>query len=174
VTASIKEYDIKNIAIGQKVTIKSDATGETEIQGTVSQIGMTANGAQGSTEVTYPIEIKVVTKNSGLLIGMNVKSEIILSKKNGIFVVPDDAIGLNGMGDKVVYRKRGEDFIPVVVTTGEENDFYTQIISDELVEGMEIRASADEGGAAMLANDDMQSSAEMGGAPAGGMAMTMG
>ena len=39
---TIDEYDVSNVAVGQKAVIKSDATGDTEIAGTVSQVSLTA------------------------------------------------------------------------------------------------------------------------------------
>ncbi|MEG1800412.1 MAG: HlyD family efflux transporter periplasmic adaptor subunit, partial [Oscillospiraceae bacterium] len=156
ISTSFKEYDIPNIKIGQKVSIKSDATGDKAISGTVSQISLTANASQnGGNDVSFPAEIQVETPDSGLLVGMNAKANVILSQKDNIFVVPADAIGTNEKGEQVVYVKNGEIFEPVVVTTGEKNDFYTEIISTKLSVGTIVRSNADEAAAGMMSGGGM-------------------
>ncbi|MEG0020510.1 MAG: efflux RND transporter periplasmic adaptor subunit, partial [Oscillospiraceae bacterium] len=156
ISTSFKEYDIPNIKIGQKVSIKSDATGDKVINGTVSQISLTANAGQnGANDVSFPAEIQVSDSDSGLLVGMNAKANVILSQKDNIFVVPADAIGTNEKGEQVVYVKNGEIFEPVVVTTGEKNDFYTEIISTKLSVGTIVRSNADEAAAGMMSGGGM-------------------
>lgn len=179
ISTSFKEYDIKNIQIGQKVTIKSDATGDKVITGYVSQISMTAASGQGGSDASFPAEIRIDGTDSGLLIGMNAKANVILSQKDNIFVAPDDAIGTNEKGEKVVYLQTGDTFVPVVVTTGVSNDFYTEIISSEITEGCIILSSAADkdtavvgGGAAGggMTGDTVAVDEVSGGAVGGGMA----
>ena len=101
---------------------------------------------------------------------------------DNVFVVPIDAIGTNDAGESIVFVKEsgsGSDaiFKEVVVTTGEENDYYVEISSAELSEGMEVRSSADpkqaqvsgsESSEPVQMNGDMQ--IDMGGAmPSGEM-----
>lgn len=173
ISTSFKEYDIPNIAIGQKVTIKSDATGDEVITGHVSQISMTASSGQ-SGEVSFPAEIRIETSGTGLLVGMNAKANVILSQKDNIFVVPDDAIGMNEKGEKVVYLQNGENYDPIVVTTGVSNDFYTEIISSQLTEGAVIRSNASEAGSMMMDGGMSGGSVSMSGGGMSGGAIMIG
>lgn len=140
VSITISEADINNAKIGLSCYITSDADDET-LNGTLTQIDPVANesGAFGA-EVS-------VDDSSSLLIGMNASVNIIVSSTENVFSVPADAIGTDDSG-KFVYRKTdGEgvdmNFEKVYVTTGEENDYYTEISSDDLNEGDVIRSSSD-------------------------------
>lgn len=46
VSVTIDEDDIKKVAVGQSVRIKSDATGDEEINGTLTQLSQTASSSQ--------------------------------------------------------------------------------------------------------------------------------
>ena len=97
VSITIDEDDIKSVAVGQQAIIKSDATGDTEIAGTVSQLSLTS-GSTGSTQggtgsSGFGAEVTVTGKDSGLLIGLSAKVEIILSQVTDVYAVPYDAVG---------------------------------------------------------------------------------
>ena len=64
VAVTIDEDDIKKVAVGQKAVIKSDATGDEEIAGTVTQVSVTAGQSGG-----FSAEITVDNTDSGLLVG---------------------------------------------------------------------------------------------------------
>ncbi|MEG2652030.1 MAG: HlyD family efflux transporter periplasmic adaptor subunit [Ruthenibacterium sp.] len=143
VAVVIDEYDIKKIKTGMEVVILSDATGDTEIRGTVSQISQTASKTAESSG--FGAEITVDSNGSGLLIGMSAKAKIILSRKDGVYSVPYDAIGKNEKGESIVFVKQSNGtFEPVPVTTGTETDYFVEISGGALSEGMEVRNSADE------------------------------
>ena len=144
----MEEYDIASLSVGLPATITSDVTGDAEISGTLTQISRTASGSQmGSSSGGFACEVTVDDADTGLLIGVSAKVEIYLSVTEDVFTVPIDAVGTDEAGNSVVYVRSGEgadaSFDPVVVTTGAENDYYIEISSDELEEGMVVRASAD-------------------------------
>lgn len=152
ISFTVEEYDIPNVSVGLPATITSDATGDTVINGTVSQVSKTAaasTASQGSgSSGGFACEVTVTDADTGLLIGMNAKVNIILSSEDNVFVVPIDAVGTDETGSSVVYVKTGGSgpdatFEPVQVTTGEENDYYIEISGDALTEGMQVRSSAD-------------------------------
>jgi len=151
VSFAVEEYDIPNVSVGLPATITSDATGDKVINGTVSQVSKTAStssSSQGSSSSGgFACEVTVTDADTGLLIGMNAKVNIILSSEDNVFVVPIDAVGTDETGSSVVYVKTGGSgpdatFEPVQVTTGEENDYYIEISGDALTEGMQVRSSA--------------------------------
>ncbi|MEG1445776.1 MAG: efflux RND transporter periplasmic adaptor subunit [Ruthenibacterium sp.] len=142
ISVTVDEYDIKKVKVGQSVTIKSDATGNEKIAGTVTQVSQTATKSQDASG--FGAEITVKQKDSGLLIGMSAKVNIIIGGKQNVYAVPYDAVGKDEAGNSVVYVKEGTGFHPVQVTTGMETDYYIEISGDTLTDGMEIRNSADE------------------------------
>ena len=147
VAITVEEYDIASLEVGLPVIITSDVTGETEINGTLTQISRTASSSQmGSSSGGFACEVTVDDADTGLLIGVSAKVEIYLSVTEDVFTVPIDAVGTDEEGNSVVYVRSGEgvdaEFEPVVVTTGAENDYYIEISSDKLEEGMIVRASA--------------------------------
>ena len=148
ISFAVEEYDIPNVSVGLPATITSDATGDTVIHGTVSQVSKTAaasTNSQGSSSTGgFACEATVTDADTGLLIGMNAKVNIILSSEDNVFVVPIDAVGTDEGGSSIVYVKTDGSgtFAPVQVTTGEENDYYIEISGDDLTEGMQVRSSA--------------------------------
>lgn len=143
ISVTIPESGINKVAVGMPCRITSDAT-EGEIAGTLTQIDPVA-GQNGS----FGAEVTVTGNAAGLLIGMNAAVEIVQSSTADCFTVPLDAVGNDGdgLGD-YVYRKTGGEgvdmtFEKVYVTTGAQNDYYTEISGSDLAAGDVIRASAD-------------------------------
>ncbi|MBE6816402.1 MAG: HlyD family efflux transporter periplasmic adaptor subunit [Ruminococcaceae bacterium] len=140
VDITIAEADINNAKLGQACHITSDASDET-LDGTLTQIDPTSdNGSFGAT-------VKITSATSSLHIGMNASVDIIVSSSEDVYQVPIDAVG-DDNGTSFVYRKisgEGTDmqFEKINVTTGDSNDYYIEISSDELAEGDVIRSSAD-------------------------------
>ena len=207
VEASVDEYDIADLAKGMTVVVKTDATGEEELEGEVIYVaptpsnstGAAMGGATSSSSSSYEVQISIKTANERLRIGMSAKASILTASKEGVFAVPYDAIETNASGESVIYvvdsafgnmggfpgkeKNNGEagketaseeqfkgfdgekpDMFngerpnmfngekpdmsnggsmdmtqnrkEIVVEVGLESDYYTEIISDELEEGM--------------------------------------
>ena len=144
ISTSFREYDVQNIEIGMQCIITSDAN-DKQLTGYVSQISPVASsGNMGLSDVSFAGEVTINGTDHGLLIGMNAQAEVVITQVSDAYVVPYDAVGTNENGEKVVYVQDGEEFTPVVVTTGMETDYYIEITSDELKDGMVIRSSANE------------------------------
>lgn len=95
IRARINEYDVKNVAPGQKVRITGDAIDDsTEITGSVKSISpvavtsMTANGNETVVEVLISVE----GAGNVLKPGLNVTCEIAVVDKSGILLAPMEAI----------------------------------------------------------------------------------
>ena len=74
IITSFREYDINRISTGTEVTITS-ATGETKYTGVISRINPAA--AANSPVVEFEAEVLVTSQNTGLLIGMNTRIDVI-------------------------------------------------------------------------------------------------
>ena len=188
VSAEIDEYDIGKIEKGQKVIIKTNATGDEELEGTVVRIAPRASA--GGSDVTYTVSISIDTAHEMLRMDMTAKLSIILESKENALTVPYDAVqedengkfyvevvtntasanqeseevsqvpeaiegkempqvanGANAGGRVKGNRKNasGQDAGNTEITTkrvyvekGIESDYYIEIISTEISEGMEI------------------------------------
>ena len=142
VEVTIPASSVGKLSTGMQCNITSDATEDT-VTGTLTRIDPVANenGSFGAT-------VTVNGQNSGLLIGISAKVEIIVSEKDNVFTVPRDAVGTNDDGSTYVLRKTGGEgvdmtFEQVAVTEGDTNDYYVEITGDDLNEGDVIRATAD-------------------------------
>lgn len=159
VVTEIDEYDIGKIEKGQKVVIKTNATGEEELEGTVTKVSPRAT--VGSSEVTYKVTISIDTSNKLLRMDMTAKLSIILESKENILSVPYESVQEDESGkyyvevvtkeEEQVEQKpegtKGDDkpltaqdinTKKVYVEKGMESDYYIEIISNEISEGMEI------------------------------------
>ena len=97
---------------------------------------------------SFGATVTVNGQDSGLLIGISAKVEIVISEKDDVFTVPRDAVGTNEDGTTYVLRRTGGEgtdmtFEEVAVTEGDTNDYYVEITGDDLHEGDIIRATAD-------------------------------
>lgn len=142
VEVTVPANSVGQLTPGMQCKITSDATGSTETSGTLTRIDPVAND-KGSFGATVTIN----NADSGLLIGIPAKVEIIITQKDNIFTVPRDAVGTAEDGSSYVLRRTGgEDvnmtFEEVPVTTGDANDYYIEV-NGNLAEGDVIRASAD-------------------------------
>ena len=143
VEVTIPASSVGKLSTGMTCRITSDATGDAVISGTLTRIDPVANdsGSFGAT-------VTVNGQDSGLLIGISAKVEIVISEKDNVFTVPRDAVGTNEDGTTYVLRRTGGEgtdmtFEEVAVTEGDTNDYYVEITGDDLHEGDIIRATAD-------------------------------
>ncbi len=152
IATKIKEYDVHSVTPGMKAVIKSDATGDDEYEGTVDTIAPVAvKGASGdtveSTNVEFETEVLVDSTDTGLLIGMNARIDIVLESLDNVYGVPYDAVTTDEQGQSIVYvareEKGGYVARAVPVTTGMETDFYIQIESDQLKDGDRVLNSTE-------------------------------
>lgn len=146
VRAQIGEYDISDIALGQKVLLKTEATRDQELEGTVVFISPTATqivstmGMQSvSADPTYEVRISVDTETDRLRLDMSANLSIIIREETAAMTVPYNAVQTAEDGSTFV-EVVGEDdtttVVPVEVVM--ESSYYTQIKGD-LTEGQSVR-----------------------------------
>ncbi|MGN1412524.1 MAG: efflux RND transporter periplasmic adaptor subunit [Oscillospiraceae bacterium] len=150
ITVNIDEGDILKVKEGMRVVITSEATGETEINGTVSKV-ITVISSNGDNNVQsqqgltssggFTAEI-TIDDNSELLVGMKAKAKIILVEKTGCYSVLYDCIMYDDNGNPYVFvadTSNSEDGTTAIikradVTLGEESGSYVEVNSDNLSE----------------------------------------
>lgn len=167
VEATVDEYDISKISKNLKAVIKTDATGDEELEGIVSFVAPTPNSTAASggntgttnTSPVYTVRIDLKDYDERLRVGMTAKTSIVLDFRENVFAVAYDCVQTD---------KEGNDYIEVLdilsdnpqdrdhfmdtdntggmawstkkifVESGMESDYYVEIISDELTEGMQV------------------------------------
>lgn len=212
VSAEIDEYDIGKVKEGQTVAIKTNGTGDMELEGTVQSIAPRAtsvSAASGtSSNVTYNVRISIDTPSDLLKLDMTAKLSIVLSSKENVLSVPYEAVqeDENGRfyveaveersepkmdetgsatdkaqegeiaGEKEAGQEEKKGQIPqeggegtpdlitrrIYVEKGIESDYYIQVISKEITEGMQIVVPKSEG-EGMDINSMMMNRGPMGG-----------
>lgn len=104
VTVEIDEYDISKIKEGQKVVIKTNGTGDLELEGKVISIAPRATAGSG---VTYTVKTSIDTACEDLRMDMTAKLSIIISSRENVLTVPYAA-----------------------VQTAEDGSFYVEVVED--------------------------------------------
>lgn len=134
-TLSIDELDIKTVEVGQKVSITADAAEGMVYSGVVTKVSIVGSTSGGIT--VYPVTVRI-DEYDGLLPGMNVDAEIVLSSAEGVLAIPGNALN---RGDTVLItadspsavnaleQEAPEGYVYVQVTTGASDDSYIEITS---------------------------------------------
>lgn len=148
-TADIDEAQIPQIAVGQKVQIKTDATGDEILEGTVTFVSPTATknstkttegesstASVSKSRATYRVDVTLDTLNENLRLGMTAKMTFITADAKNALVVPTTDLQTDAEGNKyVVVQKADGSTKNVTVTVGISDDFYTEIKDGKLKEG---------------------------------------
>ena len=151
ITTRIREYDAVSVRIGMEVEIRTDSTGQEVFEGVISSIAPTAvRNAQGDIaslgDVEFAAEVSVVSNDTPLLIGMNTRLNVVLDRRTDVFFVPFDAVGFDVTGDNYVFLadvgEYGATARRLPVDVGLETDFFVEIISPELADGMVVLNNA--------------------------------
>lgn len=90
---------------------------------------------------SYEIQITLNEPQEKLRAGMTASVSIALEESKNALAVPYDCVQTNANGDSVIYVDDNGEKKEVQVTTGIETDYYTEVISDEISEGMTVYLS---------------------------------
>ena len=148
VESAVSGYDIGALKPGMAVTIKSDATGDALIKGSLSRIAPTSQknalGQSNPTgDVLFSTEVKVADANSGLLIGMNARLKYIIEERKDVLAVPFDALFEKENGENYILvlseQKNGKYKIDeLLVNTGLESDLMVEVYGEGVREGLRL------------------------------------
>lgn len=137
VTAKVKEYNLKDLTLGQKSFVTTDATDIEIFDGEIVYISPRAVTEAGSTNVEFEIWVKIMNPNENIKIGMNAFLEIIIDEKQDTYVVPLSAIISNEDGDFIQYQSNEEiSLLPIEI--GIKTSTSAEIFGEGLVDGMII------------------------------------
>ncbi len=148
ISTSIKGYDLANVETGMHVDIRSDATGDEIVSGTLSTIAPTAKkNALGETEVStdpsFEAEIAVDEADSGLRIGMEARLSYIIAKAPHVLSVDYEAVFTdeNGQSCILVLEEDAEGTLTLQkrpVTTGLDDDLDISIEGSGIEAGLRV------------------------------------
>lgn len=161
ITSEIDEYDIGKVKVGQKVVIKTNGTGDLEMEGRVKEIAPRAT--TGGTGVTYTVVVSMDSYCDELKMDMTAKLSIILESRNNVITVPYNSVQtdeeggfyieiVKGTGSGKKAEGAGQDGTAerqterIAVTKGMESDYYVEITGNGIKEGMEVIVPAVSGG----------------------------
>lgn len=142
--ATVDEKDILKLQEGMNAIVISDATGEEEIQGTVTRVVRVksqSTGANADMSGGYSVEISLDTTD--LLVGMSVKAKVMIKEKGETLAIPYDLIQYDENGDAFVYVAESNSdgsatAVKKNIKVGEEVDYYTEITGGDLKEGDQL------------------------------------
>ena len=156
----IKEYNVKDVKIGTKVIITSDALGDEEFEGKVSFINPTPEDLDPnsqSKDVNYKTEIDISKEDSEKLSpGMTLRVKYILSEEEDTYHVPTTAIfNRDGKDYVLALKKDGNNTYKIAnveVKKGLENDFETAIKGKDLKRDMKLLSNTQGYGEGQIIN----------------------
>lgn len=140
----VPQYDIVELKKDMTATITSDAIIDGEWTGTVTSVSPVAVDEASNFAVTISIDSDL----GQLTAGMSAKINFIVDQRQDVFAVPYDAVVKNDAGQWVVYAveetetdgKTTTETREIVVEMGLDTDYYVEISSGELREGMVLLA----------------------------------
>lgn len=147
VSSTVDEYDISSIEKGMTAYVKTDATGDVEMTGEVTYVAIAPSssnsGGMGavSSSASYRIEVTIHEAAENLRAGMTAKISIALEEAADVLTVPYDAVTSGPGGTSTITVDADGEKKTINVETGLETDYYTEIISDEISEGMTVYLS---------------------------------
>ncbi|WP_071025823.1 efflux RND transporter periplasmic adaptor subunit [Peptoniphilus raoultii] len=150
IESKVKEYNIKEVKVGTKVIITTEALPGEEFQGKVTFINPSPeeNNDPSSKEVYYKTSIEISKEDSQKLnTGMNLRVKYILSQEKNTFSVPSTAVFERDGKKYVLALKEKQKGIfesqKLEVETGLENDFEIAIKGSKLKEKMMILSTSE-------------------------------
>ena len=145
IIASVVEADISKVERGQFVEFSVDSFSDEVFQGMVTQVRN--NPITTQNVVTYEVIIEVNNQDKRLKPGMTANVEIITAEKKDIIIVPNQALRFyvtEPDGSVIRYKEKGlwiyknGKISRENIKIGVYNDEHTEILSDNIKEGMEV------------------------------------
>jgi HlyD family secretion protein len=136
VEASVSEYEIGKLTIGQKLEVAPIADDDDISIATITYIA--PKGSISNSDTTFEIEAVVEKKSTGLLANATVNLDILVAQAKDTLAVPYEAMITNG-ARSMVMMQQGDEFMPIPVEQGVKGDLYVEISSPELSVGSVIQ-----------------------------------
>ena len=141
IRGKVSEADILRIDEGMKCEIKTTATDEQIIPGSVKRIERIISSGSDASAGGYTVEISIDDPKSRLLIGMSANAKIVLDKVENVLCVPYDTVrgGENdGYFVFICEPAAQQGMVKIVrrnIEIGFVGDFFTEVTKGDLKEG---------------------------------------
>ena len=141
VDTNVSESDIGGIKPGNKATFTVDAYPKRIFEGEVTQVRQSPQTVQNV--VTYDVVIGVDNSDLVLRPGLTAASRIVIDQREDVMQVPNQALRYAPKdlprsapsGHPRVWVLRNDEPVAIAVTTGLENDSFTEIVSGDIKPG---------------------------------------
>ncbi len=157
VDTNISESDVGGVKQGDAATFTVDAYPKRTFTGAVTQVRVNPQTVQNV--VTYDAVISAANDDLALFPGMTASTNIVVDQRLNALRVPDQALryvpgglpragtseGAGGNGTARVWALRDGKPAPIDVTTGLDDDTYTEIVKGDLNAGDAVILSEDRG-----------------------------
>ncbi len=137
VDTNVSESDIGGIKDGNKSTFTVDAFPKRNFKGAVNQVRQSPQTVQNV--VTYDVVVGVDNSDLTLKPGMTAATQIVIDQRDDVVRVPSQALRFSPggaaattQGQAHVWVLRDEQPVAVPVTTGLDDDSFTEIVKGEL------------------------------------------
>ncbi|KDR96459.1 RND family efflux transporter, MFP subunit [Peptoclostridium litorale DSM 5388] len=145
VHASISQFDIYKVKIGQEVAITGDAFPESTLKGKVSYIAPSAMEDKNGSGKGILVKVDMIDPPANIKTGFSADIDIVTEKSEGVIALPYESILQNGDGKSYVFKVKNGSLEKVDVELGIEGDLAAQVISDKLNEGDIIATNPNDG-----------------------------
>ena len=133
VDLQVSEIDISQIKPGQDVKLTLDAIRNKTYNGQVTDVSII--GEAGTNVVNFTVTVQLTDADAAVLAGMTSEVEIVIAQRQGVLMIPNQAIR-PANGKQVVYVMRpGQGRVEVPVTLGVASDTASELVSGDLKEG---------------------------------------
>ncbi len=127
-TVLVDEIDVRQVEVGQQVTVRVDAIADRELTGTVSEVAPTAQNVQGV--IAYAVTIVPDESDAPLRAGMSATAVITTADVADAVLVPNRFINLNRETDEAfVYKLVSGEPALQQVELGLRNERESQILA---------------------------------------------
>jgi len=139
VTATISEYDIDSVELGQPVIIRSDGFID-QYEGQVSYISEVAESLVSgqSSETVVKIEVSFLEQETKFRPNYSANIEILTAQKPEALMVPYEAVYTDAAGIRKVFVVEEGVAVEHQVTLGIEGDLNVEIIGEGIAEGLDV------------------------------------
>lgn len=141
IRGKVNESDILRISEGMPCEIKTTATDEEIIPGTINRIERILSSGSNASEGGYTVEISIEDADHKLLIGMSANAKIILDKVENVLSIPYDAVHGGENDGYFVFTLVPTDqpgMVKIVkkdIEIGFEGDYFTEVTKGDIKEG---------------------------------------
>jgi multidrug efflux pump subunit AcrA (membrane-fusion protein) len=128
ITIEVDQAHIKDISVGEKVSVAMSGVRGKALTGKIDSIGTTASTSSSASKVTYDVQVSLDNSDSSLSTGTTATVTMNYGSLSNVSYLPKAAVSsIDGTSAKVKQYDKDGNVITVPVTIGEQTDSYVVI-----------------------------------------------